>query len=81
MCSSQATRNKNGGVARVKRKKGKIVLKARMISFKVPPEKLEEVENAYLNSLVPEMEKYRGFTFVLVFRNEETNETFEVSIW
>jgi quinol monooxygenase YgiN len=56
-------------------------VRARMISFKVPPEKLEEVENAYLTSLVPEMEKYQGFTFALVFRNEDTNETYEVSIW
>ncbi len=52
-----------------------------MIGFKVPPEKLEEVENTYLNSFVPEMEKHRGFAFVLVFRNEDTNETFEISIW
>ncbi|CAA9429162.1 MAG: hypothetical protein AVDCRST_MAG78-1562 [uncultured Rubrobacteraceae bacterium] len=52
-----------------------------MIGFKVPPERLEEVENTYLTSFVPEMEKHRGFAFVLVFRNAETNETFEVSIW
>ena len=52
-----------------------------MIGFKVTPEKLEEVENAYLTSLVLEMEKHSGFAFVLVFRNEDTNETFEVSIW
>ena len=56
-------------------------MKARMISFKAPPERVEEIENAYLTSLVPEMEKYQGFAFVLVFRNEDTNETFEVSIW
>jgi heme-degrading monooxygenase HmoA len=56
-------------------------LKARMISFKVPAERLEEIENAYLTSLIPEMETYRGFTFALVFRNKDTNETFEVSIW
>ncbi len=56
-------------------------MRARMISFKVPSERLEEVESAYLTSLVPEMEKYRGFTFALVFRNEDTNETYEVSIW
>ena len=56
-------------------------MRARMISFKVPSERLEEVENAYLTSLVPEMEKYQGFTFALVFRNEDTNETYEVSIW
>ena len=56
-------------------------MKARMMSFKVPPERLEEIENAYLTSLVPEMEKHPGFAFVLVFRNEDTNETFEVSIW
>ena len=56
-------------------------MQARMIGFKVPPEKLEEVENAYLTSLVPEMEKHQGFAFVLVFRNEDTNETYEVSIW
>jgi quinol monooxygenase YgiN len=52
-----------------------------MISFKVPPERLEEVENTYLTSLVPEMEKYQGFALALVFRNEDTNETYEVSIW
>ena len=56
-------------------------MQARMIGFKVPPERLEEVESAYLTSLVPEMEKYQGFAFALVFRNEDTNETFEVSIW
>jgi penicillin-binding protein-related factor A (putative recombinase) len=55
-------------------------LQARMIGFKVPPEKLEEVENAYLTSLVPEMEKHQGFAFVLVFRNEDSNETYEISI-
>ena len=52
-----------------------------MISFKVPSERLEELESTYLTSLVPEMETYQGFTFMLVFRNGETNETFEVSIW
>ena len=56
-------------------------MQARMIGFKVPPEKLEEVENAYLTSLVPEMEKHQGFAFVLVFRNEVSNETYEISIW
>ncbi len=56
-------------------------MRARMISFKVPPERLEEVENAYLTSFVPAMEKHDGFAFALVFRNEDTNETFEVSIW
>jgi heme-degrading monooxygenase HmoA len=52
-----------------------------MISFKVPPDRLEELEDAYLTSLVPAMETHRGFAFVLVFRNKDTNETFEVSIW
>lgn len=52
-----------------------------MISFKVPPERLEEVENAYITSLVPAMEKHEGFAFALVFRNADTNETYEVSIW
>ncbi len=56
-------------------------MRARMIGFEVPPERLEEVENAYLTSLVPEMEKHRGFTFVLLVRNKDTNETLEVSIW
>ncbi len=56
-------------------------MKARMMSFKVPSEKLEDIDNAYLTSFLPEMEKHEGFAFVLVFRNEDTNETFEVSIW
>ena len=56
-------------------------MKARVIGFKVPPDRLEEVENAYLTSLVPEMETYEGFTLVLVLRNEETDETLEVSVW
>jgi heme-degrading monooxygenase HmoA len=52
-----------------------------MIGFKVPPERLEEVEGAYLTLLVPEMEKHQGFTFVLLIRNKDTNETLEVSVW
>ena len=56
-------------------------MQARMIGFKVPPERLEGIENAYLTSLVPEMEKYQGFAFVLLIRNKDTNETLEVSIW
>ena len=56
-------------------------MQARMIGFKVSPERLEEIENAYLTSLVPEMEKQRGFVFVLLVRNKDTNETLEVSIW
>jgi heme-degrading monooxygenase HmoA len=56
-------------------------LQARMIGFKVPPERLEEIENAYLTSLVPEMEKQRGYAFVLLIRNKDTNETLEVSVW
>ena len=52
-----------------------------MIGFKVPPERLEEVENAYLTSLIPEMEKHQGFAFVLLIRNKDTDETLEVSIW
>jgi quinol monooxygenase YgiN len=74
---------RNGGrnnLRKLQKRDGGIV-RARMISFKVPPERLEEVESAYLTSLVPEMEKYQGFAFALVFRNEDTNETFEVSIW
>jgi quinol monooxygenase YgiN len=58
-----------------------VVVRARMISFKVPPDKLEEIENAYLTSLVPAMETHEGFAFALVFRNTATNETYEVSIW
>ena len=27
------------------------------------------------------MEKHQGFALVLLIRNKETNETFEVSIW
>jgi heme-degrading monooxygenase HmoA len=56
-------------------------VQARLIGFKVPPERLEETENTYLTSLVPEMEKHQGFTFVLLIRNKDTNETLEVSIW
>ena len=56
-------------------------MRARMIGFELPPERLEELENAYLTSLVPEMEKHPGFTFVLLIRNKDTNETLEVSIW
>ncbi len=56
-------------------------MRARMIGFKVSPERLEELENAYLTSLIPEMEKHQGYTFVLLIRNKDTNETLEVSIW
>jgi heme-degrading monooxygenase HmoA len=56
-------------------------VQARLIGFKVPPERLEEIENAYLTLLVPEMEKQRGYAFVLLITNKDTNETLEVSVW
>ena len=54
---------------------------ARVISFRVLPEKLDEVENAYRSSLLPETEGYDGFLSMLTLRNEETNEMLEVTLW
>src|SRR5918997_5840433 len=67
--------------AKGKAEEGEYRLRARMIGFKVPPGRLEELESAYLTSLIPEMEKHQGFAFVLLIRNKDTDETLEVSIW
>ena len=54
---------------------------ARVISSQVQPERLQEVENAYRASLLPETEKYDGFRCMLLLTNEDTNETLELTLW
>ena len=54
---------------------------ARVISFQVPPQRVEEVENAYRTSLLPETETYEGFVTMLTLRNEETDEMLELTLW
>lgn len=54
---------------------------ARVISFKVSPDRLDEVENAYRSSLLPETQKYVGFLTLLTLRNEHTNEMLELTLW
>ena len=54
---------------------------ARVISFQVPPERLEEIENAYRSTLLPEMEAHRGFSGVFLLRHEDTSEILELTLW
>lgn len=54
---------------------------ARVISFQVLSERLDEVENAYRSSLLPETETYDGFLTMLTLRNEDTNEMLELTLW
>ena len=54
---------------------------ARVISFQVMPDRLDEVENAYRTSLLPETETYNGFRTMLTLRNEDTNEMLELTLW
>jgi hypothetical protein len=54
---------------------------ARVISFQVRPEKLDEVENAYRSSLLPETETYDGFLTLLTLRDENYNEMLELTLW
>jgi hypothetical protein len=54
---------------------------ARVISFQVRPERLGEVDNAYKTSLLPETETYDGFSSMLIFRNDDTNEMLELTLW
>ena len=54
---------------------------ARVISFQGMPDTLDEVENAYRTSLLPETETYNGFRAMLTLRNEDTNEMLELTLW
>ena len=54
---------------------------ARVISFQVRPDRLDEVENAYRTSLLPETETHNGFRTMLTLRNEDTNEMLELTLW
>ena len=67
------------GIKPQKRKEG--VVLARVISFQVPPLRLEEIENAYRSTLLPEMEAHRGFSGVFLLRHEDTSEILELTLW
>jgi hypothetical protein len=64
-----------------KKETGRDIMLARVISFQVLPERLEEVDNAYRGSLLPETEKHDGFLSMLTLLNEETNEMLELTLW
>ena len=53
---------------------------ARVISFQVLPERLNEVESAYRGSLLPETESHDGFLSMLTLLNEDTDEMLELTL-
>ncbi len=54
---------------------------ARVISFQVQPDRLDEVENAYQSSLLPETKKHDGFLTLLTLLDEDSNEMLELTLW
>lgn len=56
-------------------------MNTRIIRFQVSPGRLEEVENAYQNVIVPEAEQHPGFAGLLLLSDEDTGDTLEVTLW
>jgi heme-degrading monooxygenase HmoA len=56
-------------------------MQARVVSLRVPPERVEEIESTYRDVLLPESEQQPGFSAMMILRNEETGETLELTLW
>ena len=55
--------------------------RVRVLGLKVPPEKMEEVERAYHDSLLPMMRQQEGFRVLLLLWDPDTGEALEVTLW
>jgi hypothetical protein len=56
-------------------------MQIRVLSVQVPPDKVEEVENAYHTSLISTQEKQRGYSALLLLWDPDTGEAQEISFW
>jgi heme-degrading monooxygenase HmoA len=55
--------------------------RVRVLGARVPPEKIEEVERAYHDSLLHVTERHRGFRSLVLLWNADTGEALEVTLW
>ena len=55
--------------------------RVRVLGVRVPPEKMEEVERAYHDSLLPMMGQQEGFRVLLLLWDPDTGEALEVTMW
>ncbi len=55
--------------------------RVRVLGVRVPPEKMEEVERAYHDSLLPMMGQQEGFRVLLLLWDPDTGEALEVTLW
>ena len=55
--------------------------RVRVLGVRIPPEKMEEVERAYHDSLLPMMEGQEGFRVLLLLWDPDTGEALEITLW
>ncbi len=55
--------------------------RVRVLSVRVPPEKMEEVERAYHDSLLHITERHKGFRSLILLWDADTGEALEVTLW
>jgi hypothetical protein len=56
-------------------------VQARVLGVQVPPDKVEDVDDAYRTSLVPAVERHEGFGALLLLWNPDTGEALEITLW
>ena len=56
-------------------------MQARVLSVQVPQDKVEEVEDAYHASLIPAVERYEGFSALLLLWDADTGQALEITLW
>ena len=55
---------------------------ARVLSLRVPPERLEEVTSTYRNVLLPYVEdRVQGFSALLLLVNPDTGSVFDITLF
>ncbi len=56
-------------------------MKAKVMSVRVPPERVQEVVAAYRDSIIPAAEQVRGFSALLVLWDADGSRVTDLTLW
>ncbi len=56
-------------------------MQARVISFRMTADRLEELDNTYRDAIMPRLEQRPGFSSLLVFFDPDTSRVLEITMF
>ena len=54
---------------------------SRVVAFRVPPDKVEELAEAYQRTFIPEAKEHPGFLSLLLLWDPEKGEALDITLW